>query len=124
MAEALLREMAGDRFEAFSAGTQPEAEVHPLAVRVMEEARIDIREAVAKDVSRFAGEPFDLVVTVCDQARESCPVLPGARRQEHWGFEDPAAAEGREEERLVVFRRVRDQIQTRLEEWLSETNAG
>jgi arsenate reductase len=113
MAEGLLRRLAGDRYEVFSAGTRP-AGLNPNAVRVMAEIGIDISGHRSKPVEEFAGQPFDCVITVCDHARESCPVFFGARRQIHKSFEDPAAAV--ESEPLAAFRRVRDQ----LVQWLAE----
>lgn len=105
MAEALLRRHGGDRFEVFSAGTEPRG-VNPLTVRVLEDAGMDISWARSKSVQEFIGQPFDYVITVCDQARQSCPVFPGVHGSLHWGYEDPAEATGTEEERLAVFRRV------------------
>jgi arsenate reductase len=118
MAEGLLRALAGDRFEAFSAGTESRG-IHPLAVRAMAERGIDISEAAghrSKRLDEFVGwqPPMDLVVTVCDDAAEACPFFPGARRQEHWSFPDPSAATGTEEERLAMFRQVRDAIAARI----------
>jgi arsenate reductase len=122
MAEALLRARGGSRFAVFSAGTHPRA-VHPLAIRVMAEVGIDISEAAgyrAKSLNEFMDQPpMDLVVTVCDEAAEECPFFPGARRQEHWSFPDPSAASGTEEERLAVFRTVRDAIAFRLDRFLA-----
>jgi arsenate reductase len=120
MAEGLLRAHGGARYEVMSAGTQPRG-VHPLAVRAMTELGIDISEAAghrAKSLQEFAGQSVDLVVTVCDDAAEACPYFPGARRQEHWSFPDPSAATGTEEERLAVFRAVRDAIAARIEAFL------
>lgn len=120
MAEGLLRARGGPRYEVFSAGTHPTG-VHPLAVKAMAEIGLDISEAAghrAKGMDAFAGQPMDLVVTVCDEAAEECPFFPGARRQEHWGFPDPSAASGTEEERLAVFREVRDGIDARIVEYL------
>lgn len=117
MAEGLLRARGGGRYVVYSAGTQPRS-VHPLAIAAMREIGIDISEAAghrAKGMGEFAGQEIDLVVTVCDDAAEECPFFPGARRQEHWGFPDPSAATGSEEERLAVFRRVRDAIAGRIE---------
>ncbi len=117
MAEGLLRARGGGRYVVYSAGTQPRS-VHPLAIAAMREIGIDISEAAghrAKGLGEFAGQSIDLVVTVCDDAAEECPFFPGARRQEHWGFPDPSAAPGSEEERLAVFRRVRDAIAARIE---------
>lgn len=109
MAEGLLRSFYGGRYEALSAGTQP-APVHPLAVRVMGEIGIDISAQRSKDVSRFVDQPVDIVVTVCDRAKETCPFFPYGRRFLHQSFPDPTAVEGGEEERLEAFRRVRDEI--------------
>ena len=105
MAEALLRRHGGGRFEVFSAGTEPRG-VNPLTLRVLGEAGIDASLARSKSVSEFAGQRFDYVITVCDQARQACPVFPGSGLSLHWGYEDPAEATGTDEERLVVFRRV------------------
>ncbi len=112
MAEGLLRTIAGYRFEAFSAGAEA-TEVRPLAIRAMAEVGIDISGQRSKTVQEFDGQAFDWVVTVCDDAKEACPYFPGDR-QLHWSFDDPSAAEGTEEERLEVFRRVRDEIATRI----------
>ncbi len=124
MAEALLRARGGGRYAVFSAGTHPR-QVHPLAIRAMGELGIDMSEAAgyrAKSVQEFAGAepPTDLVVTVCDDAAEECPFFPGARRQEHWGFPDPSAATGTEEERLAVFRQVRDAIAKCIDRFVAE----
>ena len=105
MAEALLRRHGGGRFEVFSAGTEPRG-VNPLTLRVLGEAGIDASQARSKSVAEFAGQRFDYVITVCDQARQACPVFPGSGLSLHWGYEDPAEATGTDEERLVVFRRV------------------
>ena len=105
MAEALLRRHGGDRFEVHSAGTEPRG-VNPLTLRVLAEAGIDASWARSKAVSEYLGQSFDYVVTVCDQARQACPVFPGVNEALHWGYEDPAEATGTEEERLAVFRRV------------------
>ena len=105
MAEALLRRHGGAAFEVYSAGTEPKG-VNPFTLRVLAEAGIDASLARSKSVTEFLGQPFDYVITVCDQARQSCPVFLGVHESLHWGYEDPAAAEGTEEERLAVFRRV------------------
>lgn len=120
MAEGMLRAWADDRFEAFSAGTEA-TRVRPLAIAAMDELGIDLRGHASKTLERYLDEPFDLVVTVCDQAREACPVFPGARRRDHWSFEDPSAASGTEDERLAVFRRVRDEIAVRIRELITST---
>ena len=113
MAEALLRQHGGDAFEVYSAGTEPKG-VNPLTLRVLAEAGIDASWARSKSVDEFLGQSFDYVVTVCDQARQSCPVFPGVQESLHWGYEDPAAAEGTEEERLAVFRKVFLQLGERI----------
>jgi arsenate reductase len=122
MADGLLRARGGGRYLVASAGTQPR-DVHPLAVRAMAELGVDISEVAghwSKGLDTFAGQPFDLVMTVCDEAQEACPVFPGARRQEHWGFPDPSAATGTEEKRLAVFRQVRDAIAERIDRFLRQ----
>jgi len=114
MAEALLRQHGGNRFEVFSAGTEPRG-VNPLTIRVLEEAGVDASPARSKSVQEYLGQPFDYVITVCDQAREACPVFPGGAESLHWGYEDPAEAAGSEEERLAVFRRVFTALGERIE---------
>jgi len=109
MAEGLLRHEAGDRFEVFSAGVSPTA-VRPEAVAVMKELGIDLSAHRSKHVDEFAGQSFDYVLTVCDHARETCPIFPAATRMVHQGFPDPAAIEGSEPERLAAFRAVGDQL--------------
>jgi arsenate reductase len=116
MAEALLRRHGGDRFEVFSAGTEPKG-INPLTVRVLAEAGLESSWARSKSVTEFAGQTFDYVVTVCDEARQSCPVFPGVHESLHWGYEDPAEAEGTEEERLAVFRRVFIQLGERIHQF-------
>lgn len=113
MAEGLLRHLYGDRFEAYSAGITP-TKVQPLAVRVVAELGIDISHHRAKSTHEFKGGEFDVAVTVCDEAKEACPLFPGALKQLHWSFQDPSKAEGREEEILEVFRKVRDEIKGRI----------
>jgi arsenate reductase len=117
MAEGLLRHMAGDRIEVHSAGTRP-ATVRPEAIAVLAELGIDIRGHSSKHVDAFAGQRFDYVITVCDHAKESCPVFPAGIRRIHWSFEDPAAATGDGPHRLAEFRRIRDQISQRLAEFV------
>ncbi len=111
MAEGLLRHMAGDRFEVFSAGTRP-AGLSPNAVTAMAEIGIDIVGSRSKSVDEFAGQQFDYVFTVCDNAKEACPIFPGGGRRLHQSFEDPAAAPA--DQQLAVFRKVREQIAARL----------
>jgi arsenate reductase (thioredoxin) len=109
MAEGLLRHDAGNRYEVESAGTRP-GHVRPEAIAVMKELGIDISGHRSKDVQAFENQSFDYVLTVCDNAKESCPMFPGHLNRIHKGFEDPAALQGTEEERLSLFRRVRDEI--------------
>jgi arsenate reductase (thioredoxin) len=109
MAEGLLRHDAGDRFEVESAGTKP-GQVRPEAIAAMKEVGIDISGHRSKSVDEFAGRNFDYVLTVCDNAKESCPIFPGHTNRLHHSFDDPATAQGSEEQRLSVFRRVRDEI--------------
>jgi arsenate reductase len=117
MAEGLLRDLAGERFEAHSAGTEATL-VRPLAIRAMEEVGVNITGQESKTLDRYLSEPFDYVITVCDDANEACPFFPGARNRLHWSLEDPSKAEGSEEERLAVFRRVRDEIREHIEQEL------
>lgn len=116
MAEGLLKHMAGERFEVHSAGTEPSS-VRPEAIAVMKEIGIDISGNRSKHVDEFDGQPFDYVLTVCDNAARNCPVWPGRARRIHHGFEDPASVPGAPEERLAAFRRVRDQIANYLREF-------
>ena len=113
MAEGFLREYGGERFDVFSAGTEAAA-VRPEAVKAMAEVGIDISGHESKTVDRYLGESFAWVITVCDQAREACPVFPGAEETAHWGFDDPSAATGDDDARMAVFRRVRDEIARRV----------
>jgi arsenate reductase len=121
MAEGLLRHWAGDVFDVFSAGVSP-SRVRPEAIEVMGEIGIDISDQRSKPVDEFSGEEFDYVVTVCDNAKEQCPVFPGKTKLIHWSFDDPAAADGDEAARLAVFRRVRDEIGQRLQTFMHEQN--
>ena len=122
MAEGLLRHLAGERFEAHSAGTEATL-VRPLAIRAMEEIDIDISGQESKALDGYLDQPFDYVITVCDDANEACPVFPGSRNRLHWSFEDPSQAEGSEDERLAVFRRVRDEIRVRIERELVKSRS-
>lgn len=119
IAEGLLKNLAGDRFDVYSAGIEP-TEVHPLAVQVMGEIGIDISNQSSKPASSLLNEHFGYIITVCDDAKEKCPTFPGVAIRLHWPFEDPARASGNEKEKLVVFRRIRDQIKQKIEEWLKE----
>jgi arsenate reductase len=117
MAEGFLRAMAGDRFEAGSAGTE-KTSVNPLAIRAMAELGVDLGGQTSKVYAEVASPSWDYLITVCDDANERCPWVPGSVQRLHWSFPDPSRATGTEEERLTVFRRVRDQIQERLTDWL------
>ncbi len=120
MAEALLRHHGRDAFEVHSAGTEPKG-INPLTLRVLAAAGIDASFARSKSVDEFLGRSFDYVVTVCDQARQSCPVFPGVHESLHWGYEDPAAAQGTDDERLAVFRKVFIQIGERVAQFVTLT---
>jgi arsenate reductase len=113
MAEGLLRHDAGNVHDVFSAGTNP-THVRPEAITVMREAGIDISGRRSKSVDEFAGQNFDYVITVCDNAKESCPVFPAKAQRIHWSIEDPAAVQGSEKERLAAFRLARDELRVRL----------
>jgi len=117
MAEGLLRALAAEQFEVYSAGAKPST-VNPLAIQAMDERGIDIRSHRSKHLDEFREQPFDYVITVCDNAAEACPIFPGPAQRIHWSFPDPAAVEGGEEARLAAFRQVRDAIETQLRAWL------
>lgn len=117
MAEGLLRQLGNDHFEAFSAGTEATF-VRPLAIKAMAELGIDISKQQSKTLERYLDEPFDDVITVCDTAAETCPIFPGAAHRRHWSFEDPSKAIGSENEQLAVYRRVRDELRSRIEQEL------
>ena len=117
MAEGLLRRQGGADFEVHSAGTEPKG-VNPLTLQVLAEAGIDASWARSKSVAEYLGQRFDYVVTVCDQARQVCPVFPGVHESLHWGYDDPAAVEGTEAERLAAFRRVFIQLSERIGQFI------
>jgi arsenate reductase (thioredoxin) len=117
MAEGFLRSLAGDRFEVGSAGTQA-TRVHPLAIRAMADVGIDLGGHTSKVVDELVEQPWDYVITVCDAANEACPVFPEKSSRLHWSFEDPSQATGTDDQQLEAFRRVRDQIQRRLANWI------
>ena len=121
IAEAFLRKYGSDRFEAHSAGLEPKG-LNPFTVKVMQEIRIDVSGQTSKGVDTYLGKTlFQYLVTVCDDADKNCPtVWPGVGNRMHWSFQDPAAAEGTDEEKLVKFREVRDLIEVRIKAWLSE----
>ena len=114
MAEGLLRHDAGDACEVSSAGTKP-THVRPEAIAVMREVGIDISGHRSKSVDEFEGQNFDYVITVCDNAKQSCPVFPAKTKRIHWSIEDPAGVQGSEDERLTAFRRARDELRARLQ---------
>jgi arsenate reductase (thioredoxin) len=118
MAEGLLRHDGGNRFEVSSAGTHP-TRVRPEAIAAMGEIGIDISGHRSKSVDEFAGQEFDFVITVCDNARESCPMFPAKTQRIHWSIDDPAAVTGSEEENLAAFRRARDELRSRLRAFAS-----
>lgn len=119
MAEGLLRYDAGDRFDVSSAGTRP-SQVRAEAIAAMREIGIDISGQRAKSVDEVAGQAFDYVITVCDNAKETCPMFPATTKRIHWSIEDPAAGQGPEEERLGEFRRIRDQLRLCLRRFAQE----
>jgi arsenate reductase len=125
MAEGYLRHAAGDRYEAMSAGIEPKG-LNPLAVEAMAEIGIDISRQHSKDVGIFLGEYIPYIITVCEHAREKCPIFPRTYKFLHWSFDDPAQAVGTHDERLAVFRRVRDQLIGKIDEELlvDETEQG
>lgn len=110
LAEGILREAAGDLFDVQSAGSKPAGYVHPLAIKVMKEIGIDISTHSSKHLDQFLARPVETVITVCGNADQACPVFPGQVNRHHWPFYDPAKAEGTDEEKLQVFRTVRDEI--------------
>lgn len=118
MAEAILGRLGRSDFDVHSAGTHPGG-VNPLTVRALSEIGVDWSGAHSKSVVEYLDEPFDYVITVCDQAREACPVFPGEHESIHWGFDDPAAAQGTDAERLAVFRRVMGEISIRIKPFLA-----
>ena len=118
MAEGWARFLSKGKVDAFSAGTEPKT-LNPLAVRAMADVGIDISTQQSKAMEVYQGQPFDFIVTVCDRAKERCPVWPGMKERIHWSFDDPADATGSEEQRLAVFRRVRDEIRNRIRLFLA-----
>jgi arsenate reductase len=122
MAEAFLRKYAGDRFEAYSAGIEPKG-MNPLTVQVMKEAGLDVSGQRSKGVGEYLGKVlFQYLITVCDEAEKNCPtVWPGVSTRLHWSFEDPAAVNGTEEQKLAKFRQVRDQIEQQILAWVNSS---
>ena len=119
MAEGLLRSLGGNRFEVHSAGTVA-TRLRPEAIAAMAELGIDISGQASKELAPFIGQSFDRVITVCDQAKESCPIFPGARSTAHWSIDDPAAVAGSDDERRAAFRRARDELRVRVAELVDE----
>ena len=118
MAEGLLRMLTGDRMDVYSAGSKPSV-VNPLAISAMQQRGIDISGYRSKHLGEFLQQPFDYVITVCDNAAETCPIFPGPAQRIHWSFPDPAAVEGDESTKLAVFMNVRDDLETMLAEWVA-----
>ncbi len=116
MAEGLLRHLDGERVEVFSAGSKP-SQVNPYAIEAMHQRGIDISEQRSKHLSEYLNQSFDFVITVCDQAAETCPISPGRAERIHWSFPDPAAVQGSDMEILTSFERVRDRLEEKLSAW-------
>ena len=119
IAEGFLRHLASEDFEAFSAGTKP-SRLNPLAVKVMEEKGVDISGQYSQSIDEFLNESLDYIITVCDHAKETCPVIPGTAERIHWSFRDPADAKGSEEEKMTVFREIRDSIEKNIENFIKK----
>ena len=122
MAEATWEMIGSGQWKAASAGSRPSGYVHPLATEAMRELGVDLSSHRSKSVDDFKGQEFDVVVTVCDNAREACPVFPGAKQTLHWPFDDPAEAIGTDAERMAVFRRVRDEIKDRIQSYVDDNH--
>jgi arsenate reductase len=118
MAEGWLRHVAGGFFEVHSAGTEANS-VRPLAVRAMAEVGVDISGQQSKTLERYLNQPWDFVITVCDQANEACPLFSGGKQRHHWSFPDPSKATGSVDEQLAVYRQVRDDIRAHIEQFLA-----
>lgn len=110
IAEGILRAAAGDLLNVVSAGSKPTGQVHPLAVKVMQEIQIDLSSHTSKHVREFMSQPVETVITVCGHADQACPIFPGQVNRHHWAFDDPAHAQGTEDEKLAEFRHVRNEI--------------
>lgn len=122
MAQGWFEKLSDGAWQAESAGSNPAGYVHPLAIRAMGEVGVDLSTNTSKHVDRFAAEPFDLVVTVCDSARDACPAFAAATETLHWPFADPAHATGSEDEKMQMFRSVRDQIRDKIAAWLASAS--
>ena len=122
IAEGWLRHLAGDRFSAYSAGLEPSS-LNPLAVEAMQEIGIDISGQHSKDVVGLLGQHFPYIITVCDRARDSCPIFPGVCIRQHWPIEDPARAPGSHDQRMQVFRTTRDEIGAQVRSFIQASNA-
>ncbi len=118
LAEGWLQTLGGERFAVFSAGTNPKPAVHPLAIQVLRAAGIDLTAGRPKDVREFLGQPFDYIITVCDNARATCPTFPGAHRQLHWPLPDPAAVA--EPQREAAFRQTSAAIRQRIRRFIAD----
>lgn len=114
MAEVIMNHLGKGRYDALSAGSKPAGYVHPLAIKTLQESKLPTEGLRSKSWQEFEGQPLDFVITVCDRAKESCPVWPGQPITAHWGFEDPADAQGSEEQKQRVFRKIFTEIQTRI----------
>jgi arsenate reductase len=121
MAEGLFNLLAGDRVQTFSAGVRPEGYVHPMAIRVMEELGVDMKDYRSKSVDLFLNEQFNVVITVCDSAAASCPIFPGTPANLHWPTDDPFDAQGDEDARMRVYRRVRDELRHHIEGFIAQS---
>lgn len=120
MAEGFMLKYLGDEFNITSAGLDPKSDINPLAVQVMHEVGIDISQHRTKDIRKFLGQYFSYLITVCSNAEARCPIFPGVGTRLYWPFDDPAAVEGSEEEKLAKFREIRDQIAAKIREWILE----
>ena len=120
MAQVIWQQLGAGQWIAESAGSRPSGYVHPLAITALEEIGLPTEGLSSKSVDQFFDKPIELAVTVCDHAKEACPVFPGVQESLHWPFEDPADAVGTDEEKMATFRLVRDQIKTRISEYLNQ----
>jgi arsenate reductase len=114
IAEALMNRLGSDRYIAFSAGSSPAGYVHPLAIRAMQQMHLDISHQTSKSIDLYLHEPWDVIITVCDNAKEACPIFPGQKIAAHWGFEDPAGFEGTDEQKLEEFIKTAVEIEERI----------